>query len=216
MTDLKQLRQGWNIAAREDAMFNILTIPGKENGGWTLEEFMAHGREEIDKLEGKFSPSVRALDFGCGIGRLTHALAEHFMYVDGVDISDEMIAIASEINQDPDRISFHVSGEDLSLFKDDTFDFVYTMIVLQHCPPELSEVYVKEFVRVLKPGGIAMFNLPDGPIYQHPEPWLSMYPVPWRTVLRWTSEAGARLLDADDTDPLGQWRHWRYRIEKPE
>ena len=42
------------------------------------------------------SPAARrsALDFGCGIGRLSQALAEHFDQVYGVDISPKMIELA--------------------------------------------------------------------------------------------------------------------------
>ena len=48
MTDLQTIQKGWDQAAREDAMFNIITFADKKNGGWTAEEFFAHGEAEID------------------------------------------------------------------------------------------------------------------------------------------------------------------------
>jgi hypothetical protein len=35
--------------------------------------------------------------------------------------------------------------------------------VLQHIVPEISEVYLREFVRLLKPGGLLVFQLPSHP-----------------------------------------------------
>jgi SAM-dependent methyltransferase len=46
------------------------------------------------------------------------------------------------------------------LFHDDFFDFIYTNIVLQHMRPEYSKAYLKEFLRVLSPGGLLVFQLP--------------------------------------------------------
>jgi SAM-dependent methyltransferase len=50
---------------------------------------------------------------------------------------------------------------DLSLFAEATFDFVYTTLVLQHMPPSLSTLYIRELVRVLAPGGLLVFQLPS-------------------------------------------------------
>ena len=50
--------------------------------------------------------------------------------------------------------------DDLSIFADGAFDFVFSFLVLQHMPPPLAESYLREFVRVLKPGGIGYFQMP--------------------------------------------------------
>jgi SAM-dependent methyltransferase len=49
--------------------------------------------------------------------------------------------------------------DDLSIFADGAFDFVFSFLVLQHMPPPLAESYLREF-RVLKPGGIGYFQMP--------------------------------------------------------
>ena len=80
---LKRLEINWDEWAKRDAMFAILTFDGKA-GKWDAEEFFRSGREEIAQVLREAdallpqSPKKRALDFGCGIGRLTQALAEHF------------------------------------------------------------------------------------------------------------------------------------------
>ena len=49
---------------------------------------------------------------------------------------------------------------DLSQFPSESFDYVQTFIVLQHLHPEHQAKYLKEFVRILKPGGELVFQIP--------------------------------------------------------
>jgi 2-polyprenyl-3-methyl-5-hydroxy-6-metoxy-1,4-benzoquinol methylase len=154
----------------------------------------------------------RALDFGCGIGRVTKALTRHFKHVDGVDISGEMISMAQVytcLGFGSPRY-YRNPRPDLSLFKADTFDFVYSMIVLQHMPKEMQKGYVTEFFRVLKPGGVAMFHTPEGPDSGHPGWHLSMFGVTRDTVEQWIGEAGGTLIDVEDLGQDSGWRNLRY------
>lgn len=163
---LKRLEINWDEWAKRDAMFAILTFDGKA-GKWDAEEFFRSGREEIAQVLREAdallpqSPKKRALDFGCGIGRLTQALAEHFEESHSVDIAPTMIELAGEANQFGDKVHYHLNPKnDLSLFPDEYFDFVYSNIVLQHIHSEMSRRYIQEFLRVLCPGGAAVFQCP--------------------------------------------------------
>ncbi len=49
---------------------------------------------------------------------------------------------------------------------DASFDFVYSNISLQHSPPEASYKYIAEFFRILRPGGVALFQIPSGPRHE--------------------------------------------------
>lgn len=211
MTTLAEIRTGWNQAARTDAMFYILTLPGKDEGRWDAAEFFAHGRAEIDaameRLGGLLERTERALDFGCGVGRLTQALADHFDRVDGCDVSPEMVRRA-ESYSDNDRISFHRNGWRLP-FDADTFDLVYSMIVLQHLPQSRQEGYVREFFRVLRPGGVAMFQVPEGPD-SGPGSVQSMYGVTRDTVGQWIADAGGTLVGIEDLGQDVSWQNYRY------
>lgn len=51
---------------------------------------------------------------------------------------------------------------DLARFPDGTFTFIYSTLVLQHMEPQFSKGYIREFVRVLAPGGVLAFQLPAG------------------------------------------------------
>jgi ubiquinone/menaquinone biosynthesis C-methylase UbiE len=109
----------------------------------------------------------RALDFGCGVGRLTQALAEYFSEVVGLDISAPMVERAREYNRHGDRCTYRVNlVDDLSQLDSASFDFVYSDKVLQHMHPSISSRYIGEFFRILKPGGVALFQIPSGRLYQ--------------------------------------------------
>lgn len=111
----------------------------------------------------------RALDFGCGHGRLTQALATYFPEVVGVDIAASMLAAARLANKHGDRVSYVQNVRpDLSMFADASFDFVLTALVLQHMRPEYAACYMREFLRVLRPGGVAFFQIPVEPLAPRP------------------------------------------------
>jgi ubiquinone/menaquinone biosynthesis C-methylase UbiE len=98
------------------------------------------------------SPRARALDFGCGVGRLTRALAAHFERVIGIDVAASMIRQARQLNADVRGCEFVLNERaDLSIVESGSVDFVYSSIVLEHIERPYVERYLGEFVRVLSP-----------------------------------------------------------------
>ncbi|MEZ5322787.1 MAG: class I SAM-dependent methyltransferase [Microthrixaceae bacterium] len=160
----------WEANARRDPRFAILSDPAHNDGGWDDENdaFMASGVREIDAVfahldEHSLAPvrRRRALDFGCGLGRLSNALGSRFDAVVGVDISATMVEKATALAVGP-HVTFVVNqADDLGQFDDSSFDFVYTNIVLQHVDNDLQRGYLAEFCRVLAPGGLAVVQLPS-------------------------------------------------------
>lgn len=167
MSILDRLKNDWESLAERDALHAVLTDPGKTDGRWNIVEFMATGDAEIGIVMRHLaglgcSPDSKgaALDFGCGVGRLTQALARHFASCVGVDISQHMIQRADALNQYAN--CRYVANSDARLpFSDAGFSFIYSNIVLQHMPERLSKGYLKEFVRVLAPGGVLVFGVQD-------------------------------------------------------
>ena len=168
--DIRDVQKSWDHFGTVDPMWAVLTYANKMGNQWEPEEFFATGKTMIDLVMKHLdnlgaSPSKgNALDFGCGVGRLTQALTSYFENVDGVDIAPSMIEQAKTYNQTPERCHYHLNfSEDLSLFQDATFDFALTLITLQHVETRYSRQYLKEFLRVLKPGGILLFQIPSEP-----------------------------------------------------
>lgn len=161
--DIEDLRSNWETFGRTIPLRSILW----RKEPWESEEFFATGRGAISHSMNQLAefgirPAGRALDFGCGIGRLTQALGEYFDEVIGVDVAASMIDQARERNRLGDRCRYVVNArDDLSQFDDESFDFVYSQIVLQHVGSDLARAYMREFVRVLRRGGVAMFQLPS-------------------------------------------------------
>ena len=106
------------------------------------------------------SSRTKALDFGCGVGRLTRGLLGYFREAYGVDISENMIRKARELTP---QCTFQVNNSsDLAIFPDRAFDLVYSNRVLQHQPSaDGIGKYVREFFKgVTVPGGLVIFQVP--------------------------------------------------------
>src|ERR1700735_591011 len=167
MMSLETLKNNWESLAERDALYAILTDNRRAGGKWNVPEFMATGEAEMetvmDHLAGiGYIPNHagKALDFGCGVGRVTQALAPRFTSCVGVDISQQMIDKAKSLNRYAHCRYVANSAEQLP-FADASFSFIYSNIVLQHVPRRFSTAYLREFVRVLAPGGILVFGVQD-------------------------------------------------------
>lgn len=166
---LKHVQDTYEKYGKTDPLYAVLTRDEGKGNTWDPEKFFALGKEEISTVMARLDElgievnKGKALDFGCGAGRLTQALCDYFDQAIGLDISSSMVETAYKFNQHGDRCQYRVNTTpDLAQLDDESIDFVYTMWVLQHSPPEASTQYIAEFFRVLRPGGIAMFHIPCG------------------------------------------------------
>ena len=148
------------------ALWAVMTYPEYRDDK-NLEDFLESGISEIDlqmdrlKQLGLDVRAGRCLDFGCGVGRLSHALASHFDEVVGVDISSTMLEKAEEIKKS-DEVSFVLNKrDDLDCLEPASFDFVYSNKTIQHIPYPASKNYIQGFFRCLRPGGVAAFLVHD-------------------------------------------------------
>ena len=119
MTSLLELQKNWEGFAQTNPLWSICTDSEKRDQQWDIKEFFETGKSEVEKvlehlrlLGVTLDKTAPALDFGCGVGRLTRALAGHFPECWGVDISPTMIRLAEDFNlvleswrllSDPDR-----------------------------------------------------------------------------------------------------------------
>jgi len=128
--------------------------------------------------------------------------ATRFDAVTGVDVAPSMIAGARRLNASVANCTFRVNRAGrLRAFRDGTFDFVYSRLVLQHIPPTAAQTYVSELVRVLAPGGVLMFQIPE-PLEQDPD---ALYRAEERAFVE------ARVADTAIKRVAPRWRIRAYR-----
>jgi SAM-dependent methyltransferase len=164
--------RSWEMLGRTDPYYGVLTddkFRRDKLDARALHEFFDSGRAHIvallERIEATLGPVPRgrALDFGCGVGRLTIPLRRDagFAAVTGMDISESMLQEARRNEQQAGcgRIDFVSSDDNLSRL-DGSFDFVHSFIVLQHIPVARGEVIVRRLVKRLSPGGVAALQLP--------------------------------------------------------
>jgi SAM-dependent methyltransferase len=244
--DLEDVKADWTRLGEQDPLWAVYVAPDTRGGRWDVDEFFALGRREVD---GVFAAIERAgltpgrslaLDFGCGVGRLSAALAGHVDQVVGVDIAESMLATARELGRGGDRVRFVLNSEPyLRFVETGSVDVVYSSLVLQHIPRPLALGYLAEFGRILAPGGVAAFQVATRPtlsvkglVFRF-APWplvawaqrrLLGYPAPMRMtaigpddVERAMRGTGTTVVDATEDDSYGgHWHYTRYLVTKPE
>jgi SAM-dependent methyltransferase len=212
-----RMREDWNARAAEDA--NYYVAFGRRQQ--TEDEFFATGERvaesvlwETRRLDAIVSPRARrALEIGCGPGRLMKPLSAHFGEIHGVDVSDEMIRLARERLRGIPHAHVHANqGSELAQFADESFELVYSYAVFQHIPSrEVVTDYLRETHRVLKPGGIArlQFNGLPQTVPQY-DTWAGVR-FSDRELISFTREHDLQILALEGALTQYMWTTWRKR-----
>jgi len=186
----------WDRFAQDDPLFAILSEENRKGLKWDLVEFFQTGEDllypEIEEILGKYElkSKVRALDFGCGVGRLSRCLLRYFDVVYGIDVSKEMISLARELNPDAEKINFLDRSEPgLKEFKDATFDFVLSLIVVQHIPKKHIFDYLESLIRITRKDGLLFLQIPAKEIRYPGKPINSGNPHALKKLFRRTSRS---------------------------
>lgn len=132
--------------------------------GQSDSEFLAAATSVINELEAELGRlkaeergNWRALEIGCGSGRLMRPMSRHFLEIHGVDVAGDAIRQARENLQDLAHAHpREIHGTSLEDFADQSFDFVYSFALFPYIPSrELVIAFLREIHRVLRPGGLA-------------------------------------------------------------
>ncbi len=154
----------WELIGQRYPYYGVCTAEpfrhGPEQGFFESGETFIHRlAKKINALYGSFSPR-RALDFGCGVGRLTIPLAKRSQSIVGADVSISMLREA-ENNCQRFRVanaSFVRCDDSMSL--DGEFDFVHSFIVFQHIPTKRGYAIFDRMLGLLSKGGIGALHFP--------------------------------------------------------
>ncbi|KQX22740.1 MULTISPECIES: class I SAM-dependent methyltransferase [unclassified Sphingomonas] len=218
-----RIGQAWKLFGETEPHWSVLTSDAfrQENLAAHIDAFYSSGRNDIDlhlhflRRAGLPVRLGKALDFGCGVGRLTLALAAHADQVVGVDISPPHLRLAIERAQQTAtaNISFEsiAAPDDLDRYRD--FDLVISLIVLQHNPPPVMASLYRKLLRALAPGGVAIVQMPtfmQGQSFTaahylaNEQPSMEMNALPQKLIFEIIEEMGCRPLEIRENGVAGE------------
>jgi SAM-dependent methyltransferase len=168
---LDRVERCWTEQGQTEPFWSVLSHEQykQQNFGPNAESFYASGEHDakrlavwLDRNGVDCSKFEACLELGCGTGRVTPWLARRFRRVVACDISRPHLdlAAAQVKRQGQHNVEF-VHTSRLQIF--DTLppvDVVFSVIVLQHNPPPVIRALLLRVFRRLKPGGIALFQVP--------------------------------------------------------
>ena len=161
----------WERIGSTDPYWGVLTHDRYRAGNITAENrqlFFQSGEHHIASvfnvirkhLKPDFEPR-RALDFGCGVGRTVMPLAERAAYVVGVDVAPSMLREAKRNceSRGIDNVEFVRAGQagDVQPLQD-RFDFIHSVLVLQHVPVKRGEKIFRRLLAQLEDDGVAAIH----------------------------------------------------------
>jgi SAM-dependent methyltransferase len=157
----------WKRWDKRDLYFAVLSHPEYRDRR-NMENFFATGENNFARLSEVFrqlaiplDPSGKALDYGCGVGRLLRPFGSFFQHTLGIDVSQNMLEEASR-NIDLDTAELRLfDGEDLSrCLSDNTFSFIHTRLVFQHIRPKRGFGLIRQLLERLEKNGKAYIQAP--------------------------------------------------------
>ena len=161
----------WREVARREPYWGVISVDRFK--GKTLKEsdekaFFDSGRVYLDHVMALtrmlLDPGFeirRALDFGCGVGRLAIAIAKAAKgEVVGVDISPDMLRLCAQHAREAGvRNLTLVEGDDELSAVTGAFNFINTFIVLQHIPPQRGIALIRKLLSKAENNGVVALQL---------------------------------------------------------
>ena len=168
-------RDRWERLARDPyyAVLNVeehradsMTDGHHERFARSGDEDMARTFEEIRRWVAPGFAPRSAVDFGCGVGRLTIPIARVARHVTGIDISERMLEEARRNCESGGvgNATFVSSDEYFARARaaDEAVDFVHAYIVFQHMPRRTGMWVADALVQRLAPGGVGALHFTHG------------------------------------------------------
>jgi SAM-dependent methyltransferase len=160
----------WKKWGEKDPYFGVVSHPEFRSGSieQNRDDFFNSGErfitEVLSQADRCFGVKQRgsALDFGCGVARLTIPLARRFNQVDGLDVSAFMLGEARKNCElfAIDNVRFHLTNGKIDQARwPRRYDFVNSYIVLQHIPVRRGYAIINSLLGLLNDRGIAMLHV---------------------------------------------------------
>lgn len=180
--------------------------------------FYRTGKQHVAQLFGSLKRNhvlhagfKTCVDYGCGVGRITRHLAEHFEKVFAYDISASHLKCAADYlaQQSISNVSLRQIKQVREMEELPNVDIAYSMLVLQHNPPPVMAFIIQGLIRSLKPGGIAFFQVPtyrlgysfslaNYLVEEANKGQMEMHVLPQKRIFEIAQLAGGRVLEVID------------------
>ncbi len=213
----------WSEYGNDDPYWSVLTHENFriENIDVSREQFYRTGHGDIAvalqalRRNGIDLRSLKScIDFGCGVGRLSLALAKHIPTVTGIDISAGHLRLAQHQARETkvSNVNFRLiqNIDDISTVP--SVDLVLSLIVLQHNPPPVMAEIFARLLRRLNTGGVAYIQMPtfiEGYAFEvkkylnDEKQDMEMNYLPQRTIFKIIRDEGCAVLEASEDGSTG-------------
>ncbi len=220
------VQRAWEGFGEDESFWSVLTDESYKSGSLAENKlrFYATGELEVNRLwnmlERNFIDFERvnsALEYGCGVGRVTHCLAKRISKIYGVDISNSHLKVArNELKAMGTTNVDFIHAPTLEILGGlPKVDLFFTTIVLQHNPPPVIAKAVECLLDCLVSGGYGYFQVPTYRLNYHfaAQSWLDagaagvrnmeMHSVPQRVLFELFERAGCRVLEVAEDNSTG-------------
>ena len=163
----------WEEVGRSDPYYGVVTHDKFRHSNMTeenKEDFFRSGYNHVNDVIENIRTHIdstftikKALDFGCGVGRLLIPLSDLAEIATGIDVSDSMLKECRKNCKERsiNNVTLCKSDDTLSCLKD-KYDFIYSFVVFQHIPVSRGERIFKNLIDHLEEGGISVVHFTYG------------------------------------------------------
>ncbi len=214
----------WQHLGATEPHWSVLTSEGyyQKNFEQNRASFYSSGHQELKHFDATLARCGvakaglrRCVELGCGVGRVTAALATRFDSVTGLDISPAHLQVAEQYlrEQGCGNVSLmHLPALE-AIRRIGPFDVLYTCLVLQHNPPPVMAFLLDALLEQLNPGGVAFFQLPtyragyvfklDAYLAQDNVTQMEIHFLPQGAVFELLRRRGCEVLELREDDSIG-------------
>jgi 2-polyprenyl-3-methyl-5-hydroxy-6-metoxy-1,4-benzoquinol methylase len=216
----------WDMLGRTVPYWGVITnqvyLQSDKLSHKKLDDFYISGTKDVqDLLDQLFSrkklpKNLTVFELGCGNGRLTLPLSEHFRFVFYSDVSSEYLKLTTKSLSAVGRQNTHgLHLKNRSSFSEiQNFDVFYSLITLQHSPPPIQFAVLNAVFDSLSIDGMAIYQIVTAITnYEYSLkipteelsgiPKMQMHALPFSALFKLIKRHGLTVLDIIESDKIG-------------